>query len=246
MPPRRCASCRHVPHAARTLAGAPHMTLLCLQPPWHCRRCTPACCPEIALPRMRPCSECALCSQAAGHVAYCRRMRSALGEGAVHRDMCNGVSLRAWQVALQQAATDPVTGAIDMDLIQTGVSASERIARAQLAQEIKQLLIGAPATLHLDLNTLIAVCLHPWCTPPSYTWHEASARAPLLFCLACWHPPAVNGVNGPCSTLPATATRCKVWTQLGMAGVCSERCSISPSTSYALRRGCCTQASRRA
>ena len=46
------------------------------------------------------------------------------------------------QVALQQAATDPVTGAIDMDLIQTGVSASERIARAQLAQEIKTLLIS--------------------------------------------------------------------------------------------------------
>ena len=46
------------------------------------------------------------------------------------------------QVALQQAATDPVTGAIDMDLIQTGVSASERIARGQLAQEIKTLLIS--------------------------------------------------------------------------------------------------------
>lgn len=46
------------------------------------------------------------------------------------------------QVALQQAATDPVTGAIDMDLIQTGVSASERIARGQLAQEIKKLLIS--------------------------------------------------------------------------------------------------------
>ena len=46
------------------------------------------------------------------------------------------------QVAIQQAATDPVTGAIDMDLIQTGVSASERIARGQLAQEIKKLLIS--------------------------------------------------------------------------------------------------------
>ena len=45
-------------------------------------------------------------------------------------------------MALQQAATDPVTGAIDMDLIQTGVSTSERIARAQLAQEIKTLLIS--------------------------------------------------------------------------------------------------------
>ena len=46
-------------------------------------------------------------------------------------------------MALQQAATDPVTGAIDMDLIQTGVSASERVARARLAQEIKALLLGA-------------------------------------------------------------------------------------------------------
>ena len=36
-----------------------------------------------------------------------------------------------------------MTGAIDMDLIQTGVSASERIARGQLAQEIKKLLISA-------------------------------------------------------------------------------------------------------
>lgn len=47
-------------------------------------------------------------------------------------------------MAIQQAATDPVTGAIDMDLIQTGVSASERIARGQLAQEIKKLLRSAP------------------------------------------------------------------------------------------------------
>ena len=45
-------------------------------------------------------------------------------------------------MALQQAATDPVTGAIDMDLIQTGVSTSERVARGQLAQEIKTLLIS--------------------------------------------------------------------------------------------------------
>ena len=54
-----------------------------------------------------------------------------------------GLCFAGGQVALQQAATDPVTGAIDMDLIQTGVSASERIARAQLAQEIKALLLGA-------------------------------------------------------------------------------------------------------
>ena len=56
------------------------------------------------------------------------------------------------QVALQQAATDPVTGAIDMDLIQTGVSASERVARAQLAQEIKTLLISECLPSKLSLN----------------------------------------------------------------------------------------------
>ncbi|CAL5219531.1 g1382 [Coccomyxa viridis] len=59
-------------------------------------------------------------------------------------------ALRLMQVALQQAATDPVTGAIDMDLIQTGVSASERVARAQLAQEIKTLLISKPHGMTFD------------------------------------------------------------------------------------------------
>lgn len=53
------------------------------------------------------------------------------------------------QVAIQQAATDPVTGAIDMDLIQTGVSTSERIARAQLAQEIKKLLLSERSCPHV-------------------------------------------------------------------------------------------------
>lgn len=46
------------------------------------------------------------------------------------------------QVAMQQSATDPVTGAIDMDMIQTGVSASARIALQQIAQEVQTLLIS--------------------------------------------------------------------------------------------------------
>ncbi|CAL8467630.1 g7168 [Coccomyxa elongata] len=62
-------------------------------------------------------------------------------------------ALRLMQVAIQQAATDPVTGAIDMDLIQTGVSASERIARGQLAQEIKKLLISKPAGMTFEEMT---------------------------------------------------------------------------------------------
>ncbi|GAQ79584.1 DNA replication licensing factor MCM4 component [Klebsormidium nitens] len=41
-------------------------------------------------------------------------------------------ALRLLRVAMQQAATDPTTGAIDMDLITTGVSASERSKRGQL------------------------------------------------------------------------------------------------------------------
>jgi len=47
------------------------------------------------------------------------------------------------QGALQQAATDPTTGVIDMDKILTGTSASERAARAQLAQELTALLLRA-------------------------------------------------------------------------------------------------------
>ena len=47
------------------------------------------------------------------------------------------------QGALQQAATDPLTGTIDMDKILTGTSASERTARAQLAQELSALLLRA-------------------------------------------------------------------------------------------------------
>merc|ERR1739848_321307 len=47
---------------------------------------------------------------------------------------------RLIKVAMQQSATDPRTGKIDMDLIQTGVSASTRSARKQLAQELTALL----------------------------------------------------------------------------------------------------------
>ena len=89
------------------------------------------------------------------------------------------------QVALQQAATDPVTGAIDMDLIQTGVSASERVARAQLAQEIKTLLISMHAWPPLSARTgtellLPANLIHNTATTlgtPSLDLHGASKAA---------------------------------------------------------------------
>ena len=51
-------------------------------------------------------------------------------------------AVRLMKVAMQQSATDPVTGAIDMDIIQTGTSHSDRIARQQLAQELRNLLLG--------------------------------------------------------------------------------------------------------
>lgn len=52
-------------------------------------------------------------------------------------------ALRLIKVAMQQAATDPTTGAIDMDAIYTGITASDRRAADQLSSEIKQLLIGS-------------------------------------------------------------------------------------------------------
>lgn len=47
---------------------------------------------------------------------------------------------RLMQVAMQQAATDPRTGAIDMDLLTTGVSASARREREQLAAALVELI----------------------------------------------------------------------------------------------------------
>ena len=44
---------------------------------------------------------------------------------------------RLVRVALQEAAMDPRTGTIDMDLISTGRSASTRSRLSQLAAEIK-------------------------------------------------------------------------------------------------------------
>ncbi len=44
------------------------------------------------------------------------------------------------QVAMQQSATDPTTGTIDMDCINIGVSSSDRRARDQLSNEVLALL----------------------------------------------------------------------------------------------------------
>lgn len=49
-------------------------------------------------------------------------------------------AVRLLDVALQQSATDHATGTIDMDLITTGVSASERIRRANLLAALRELI----------------------------------------------------------------------------------------------------------
>ena len=50
-------------------------------------------------------------------------------------------AIRLMKVALQQAAIDPHTGTLDMDLIQTGRSASSRHRLTSLSSEIKSLFL---------------------------------------------------------------------------------------------------------
>lgn len=47
---------------------------------------------------------------------------------------------RLHREALKQSATDPKTGIIDVSILTTGVSSSERSRRQQLARELKRLL----------------------------------------------------------------------------------------------------------
>lgn len=49
-------------------------------------------------------------------------------------------AVRLMRVAMQQSSIDPRTGQIDMDVIQTGVSAAERTARAALASRVRDVL----------------------------------------------------------------------------------------------------------
>ena len=48
--------------------------------------------------------------------------------------------LRLHREALKQSATDPKTGIIDVSILTTGVSSSERMRRQLLAKEIKKML----------------------------------------------------------------------------------------------------------
>ncbi|RZC44709.1 hypothetical protein C5167_037655 [Papaver somniferum] len=65
-------------------------------------------------------------------------------------------AFRLLEVAMQQSATDHATGTIDMDLITTGVSASERIRRENLVSATRNLImeklqLGGPSTRSMEL-----------------------------------------------------------------------------------------------
>ncbi|CAI5503972.1 unnamed protein product [Closterium sp. Naga37s-1] len=60
--------------------------------------------------------------------------RLKLASTVTHDDVTE--ARRLLDVAMQQSATDPTTGTIDMDLITTGVSASERAKRVQLQEAL--------------------------------------------------------------------------------------------------------------
>ncbi|XP_016473623.1 DNA replication licensing factor MCM4 [Nicotiana tabacum] len=65
-------------------------------------------------------------------------------------------AIRLLEVALQQSATDHSTGTIDMDLITTGVSASERMRRENFVSTTRNIImeklqLGGPSTRMLEL-----------------------------------------------------------------------------------------------
>lgn len=64
------------------------------------------------------------------------RMR--LSESVTVQDV--GEAVRLMKVAMQQSSIDPRTGQIDMDVIQTGVSAADRTMKAQLVGELRTML----------------------------------------------------------------------------------------------------------
>ncbi|KAG0564394.1 hypothetical protein KC19_8G107300 [Ceratodon purpureus] len=67
-------------------------------------------------------------------------------------------AVRLLEVALQQSATDHATGTIDMDLITTGVSASERTRRANLVAALRELIaekLSPGSSPGLKINQLL-------------------------------------------------------------------------------------------
>ena len=64
-------------------------------------------------------------------------------------------AVRLMKVAMQQSSIDPRTGQIDMDIIQTGVSAADRTSRAAMVGELKKVLEGWNAGAAVRLADLI-------------------------------------------------------------------------------------------
>ena len=71
-----------------------------------------------------------------------------LAEEVTEQDV--GEAYRLVKVAMQSSATDPRTGKIDMDLIQTGISASTRAVRKELASELQKIIATAAGPMHIQ------------------------------------------------------------------------------------------------
>ena len=71
-----------------------------------------------------------------------------LAEEVTEQDV--GEAYRLVKVAMQSSATDPRTGKIDMDLIQTGISASTRAVRKELASELQKIIAAAAGPMHIQ------------------------------------------------------------------------------------------------
>ncbi|KAI3438606.1 hypothetical protein D9Q98_001029 [Chlorella vulgaris] len=65
-------------------------------------------------------------------------------------------AVRLMKVAMQQSSIDPRTGQIDMDLIQTGVSASDRTMKAQLVGELRNMLELKAGPTGMRISDLLA------------------------------------------------------------------------------------------
>ena len=81
------------------------------------------------------------------------------------------------QAAMQDTAIDPETGAIDMDILNTGISASRRLMRSDLAKELREMLLRKP----LLQENRYQVC---WQSSPG----AAIAAALVLLSVAAWSP----------------------------------------------------------
>jgi DNA replication licensing factor MCM4 len=95
--------------------------------------------------------------------------------------------VRLWQVATQAAATDPRTGRIDMDMIATGRTASDRQMEEGLEIQLRELLMERRGTRLAvrDVNRQLTEIMGE--TPPSHdlvvqALRRMQGEAILLLC----------------------------------------------------------------